>query len=79
MAGTQKTIDPDTFSAEQFIALRAYKYWVQRGCPFDSPEIDWFNAIEDIRREMTQASGMSEAETAVSRQRGKISQASPHE
>jgi hypothetical protein len=69
MAGTQKMIDPDTCLAERFIALRAYEYWVQRGCPFDSPDIDWFKAIEDIRREMTQASGMTETEMAVTQQR----------
>jgi hypothetical protein len=68
MAGTQKMTDPDT-CLERFIALRAYEYWVQRGCPFDSPDIDWFKAIEDIRCEMTQASGMTKTETAVTQRR----------
>jgi hypothetical protein len=69
VAGTQTIIDPDSCLAEKFIALRAYENWVQRGCPFDSSEIDWFKAIDDIRREMTQASGMTETEMAVSQQR----------
>ena len=71
MAGTNETINPDTCLTEKFIEMRAYEYWVQRGCPFDSPEIDWFKAAEDIRREMTRASGMTETEMAVSRRRQK--------
>ena len=68
MAGTEKRIDPDTYLAEKFIALRAHEYWVQRGCPLDSADIDWFKAIEDIRGEMTVASGMTETELALCHQ-----------
>lgn len=69
MAQSRKSIDPETYLAEKFIALRAYQYWVRRGCPFDSPDIDWYKAVEDIRHEMTKASGMTESECAVHERR----------
>jgi len=31
------------------IEIRAYQLWVQRGCPIGSPEVDWFQAEEEIR------------------------------
>ena len=39
-------------SRREKIALLAYTYWVQRGCPGGSPEEDWFRA----ERELTLAS-----------------------
>ena len=30
------------------IAIRSYELWQQRGCPIGSPEIDWFNAEEEL-------------------------------
>ena len=62
MPKTQKKIYPDSYLADKFVALRAYYYWLQRGCPFGSPIIDWFKAVGDISREMTLASGMTETE-----------------
>jgi hypothetical protein len=47
---------PD-YMADKFIALRAYEYWEKRGSPFGSPTVDWFKAIEDIKDDMTRASG----------------------
>jgi Protein of unknown function (DUF2934) len=29
----------------------AYQLWLERGCPVDSPEQDWFRAEEELRRE----------------------------
>jgi hypothetical protein len=34
---------------EQQIAARAYQLWEERGCPIGSPDIDWFNAEEELR------------------------------
>ena len=30
------------------VALLAYSYWEARGCPFGSPEEDWFRAERDL-------------------------------
>ena len=30
------------------IAIRSYELWQQRGYPIGSPEIDWFNAEEEL-------------------------------
>lgn len=32
------------------IAARAYELWVQRGCPDGSPQDDWCQAEEELRR-----------------------------
>ena len=32
------------------IALHAYYHWERRGRPFGSPEVDWYWAIEDLKR-----------------------------
>jgi hypothetical protein len=29
---------------QEDIARLAYSLWEERGCPFDSPEVDWFRA-----------------------------------
>ena len=34
-------------AAEQ-IAERAYFRWLDRGCPLDSPEVDWFSAEQEL-------------------------------
>ena len=31
------------------IEARAYELWVQRGCPIGTPEIDWYQAEEELR------------------------------
>ena len=33
---------------EQFISAQAERYWLMRGCPEGSPEIDWFRAEAKI-------------------------------
>jgi hypothetical protein len=32
----------------EFVAKLAYKLWQQRGCPFGSPEVDWFAAERSV-------------------------------
>lgn len=32
------------------IALLAYSYWEARGCPYGSPEEDWFRAEIELRQ-----------------------------
>ena len=32
------------------VAVRAYYHWERRGRPFGSPDVDWFWAIEDLKR-----------------------------
>jgi hypothetical protein len=36
-------------AADQIAAL-AYEYWLQRGCPIGSSELDWFQAEEELKR-----------------------------
>ena len=31
------------------IASRAYELWQARGCPYGSPEQDWFQAVTELR------------------------------
>ena len=32
----------------EFVAKLAYKYWEERGRPFGSPEVDWFQAEQTL-------------------------------
>jgi hypothetical protein len=34
----------------QQIALRAYEFWQERGCPLGTPEADWFRAEQELTR-----------------------------
>jgi hypothetical protein len=36
---------------EKFIAAQAELYWLMRGCPDGSPEVDWLKAESEIDRE----------------------------
>jgi len=54
--GNETNRSPD-YMGDKFIAIRAYQFWEDRGKPFGSPDLDWFRAKEDIRREMTRVSG----------------------
>jgi hypothetical protein len=36
---------------ERFIAVQAEQYWLMRGCPEGSPEVDWFKAESKIDQE----------------------------
>lgn len=40
------TVTPAPNSEE--IAALAHSYWLERGCPEGSPEIDWFRAEEEV-------------------------------
>ena len=50
------TSDPDTRPVptetvdEGAIAARAYELWQARGCPVGSPETDWLQAEEELRK-----------------------------
>jgi hypothetical protein len=35
-------------SRHEFVRALAYKLWTQRGCPFGSPEVDWFAAEQAV-------------------------------
>ena len=52
-ASTTEPERPQADSAEPdqiIIEVRAYELWTQRGCPIGSPEIDWYQAEEEIRK-----------------------------
>ena len=36
---------------EGAIAVRAYQLWQQRGCPEGSPDTDWFQAEEELKKQ----------------------------
>ena len=50
------TSDPDTPPVptetveDGAIAARAYELWQARGCPVGSPETDWLQAEEELRK-----------------------------
>jgi hypothetical protein len=33
----------------QEIAILAYRFWQERGCPTGSPEVDWFRAEQALK------------------------------
>lgn len=35
-------------SRHEFVAKLAYQYWLERGMPIGSPEVDWFAAERDV-------------------------------
>ncbi len=35
--------------SDQRIAELAYRHWQERGCPYGSPEEDWYRAEEELR------------------------------
>jgi hypothetical protein len=34
----------------QQIEVRAYEYWQERGCPWGTPETDWFTAEQELTK-----------------------------
>jgi hypothetical protein len=40
--------DPTTLRPED-MQLLAYDFWQERGCPFGTPEVDWFRAEGECR------------------------------
>lgn len=51
MKTTNFEIERETEEEEEHerIAVLAYEFWQERGCPIGSPEVDWFRAEEEIR------------------------------
>jgi hypothetical protein len=47
-SGTNQDALSSAVSKRENIALLAYTYWMQRGCPVGSPEEDWFRAEREI-------------------------------
>ncbi len=41
-------VKPAVAPSHQEIAILAYHYWELRGCPFGSPEEDWFRAEREL-------------------------------
>jgi hypothetical protein len=39
----------DGMDTDQITAL-AYECWQRRGCPIGSPEVDWFQAEQELKR-----------------------------
>ena len=51
---------PPTSSADYgSVAALAYQFWMDRGCPIGTPEVDWFHAEEELN-----GRGESEQEAA---------------
>jgi hypothetical protein len=50
----ERTLDGDAVYPatpdHEAIARRAYECWQARGCPDGSPEVDWYQAEQDLRR-----------------------------
>ena len=44
----QAELCPEVTSIESEIAARAYRLWLERGCPEGSPEEDWFLAEREL-------------------------------
>jgi hypothetical protein len=42
---------PETRPMSEDIAALAYALWHERGCPYGSPEEDWFKAEEKLKHE----------------------------
>ena len=36
-------------SHEKQVAILAYRLWQERGSPDGSPEVDWFQAVEELQ------------------------------
>jgi hypothetical protein len=53
--GTFQSHLPDT-SKKEDIAKLAYVLWQQRGCPYGTPEFDWFEAERKLRESSQQVS-----------------------
>jgi hypothetical protein len=47
-AAEQRT--PASLIEHDEIGLLAYSYWEARGCPYGSPEEDWFRAEKDLHQ-----------------------------
>jgi Protein of unknown function (DUF2934) len=41
---------PHDVMIDREIALLAYSYWEGRGRPYGTPDVDWYRALEELRR-----------------------------
>ncbi|MBL8292492.1 MAG: DUF2934 domain-containing protein [Bryobacterales bacterium] len=55
---TEEGVGPDSSGATALasnqdergeIARLAYQFWIERGCPMETPEEDWFRAEVEVR------------------------------
>jgi Protein of unknown function (DUF2934) len=64
-------MDPGGFvqhpaSMHEQIAMLAYKFWEERGCPFGTPETDWFRAEQELTKPQSALSRLArEVGTAI--------------
>lgn len=54
-AASSLNTQPDTIEIVEAaaVAARAYELWQERGCPIGSPEVDWFQAEDELKTRMT--------------------------
>jgi hypothetical protein len=46
---TSAPMDVSEPETQQEIAILAYHFWQERGCPIGSPEEDWFRAEQSLK------------------------------
>lgn len=46
-----ETEQTESQPTEEQIATLAHALWIERGCPEGTPEVDWFQAQEQLRTE----------------------------
>jgi hypothetical protein len=58
-----ETLDPTNAArpSSEEIAQLAYELWQQRGCPDGSPELDWFQAEQELAGEAPRNEPVSES------------------
>ena len=44
VAGVLQEVLTMSAAEHEMVARRAYRLWEERGCPFGSPEVDWYKA-----------------------------------
>jgi hypothetical protein len=55
VSATTRPNSATTIPGQETIALRAYRLWLDRGCPFGSEQEDWFRAEGELRSEADKA------------------------
>jgi hypothetical protein len=45
---TNETAAPIVNRDRGAVEVLAYEFWLARGCPIGSPEVDWFHAEEEL-------------------------------
>ena len=69
-AAANSTLEARNQASSADIAAMAYQLWIARGCPEGSPEVDWFQAEENLRRELGRTSRSSVNEPLLMRGTG---------